>query len=120
MTSHAIDHRPNARYWITYGGKCFHTNPDCPALAAGQDKARLAGWHPWLVITTGAEGTRGRRTCKVCRATNARALWSESDDHVLRIAHAKGRSSAVIAGMLDRTEADVTARIGQLGLGHSA
>lgn len=115
MTTHTNDPHPTARFWISYVGRCFHTHPECPALADGQDKARSAGLRPWQVISTGPEGSRGRRPCRVCHATDPRDRWSEMDDRVLRIAHAKGRSPRVIAGMLDRTEAEVATRIAELG-----
>lgn len=104
------------RVWITYGGGCFHTTPACPALAEGQAKARSAGYQPWRVVSASLERARGRRACRVCHGLARVGGWSDTDDGILRAAHAKGRGLRMIAGMLDRTEQEVCARLAELGL----
>ena len=108
------------RVWITYGGSCFHSTPDCPALAEGQAKARASGFQAWRVVSTTPARAQGRRRCLVCHDSSDRSTWNGLDDSLLRIAHGNGRSAATIAGMLDRPEAQVQARIAQLGLGRLA
>jgi hypothetical protein len=114
------NHDTPHRVWITYGGHRFHADPNCPALADGQAKARAAGHRPWQVVSTSPERARGRRACLICYAPRPTGAWSDTDDRILRTAAANGRTVAMIAGMLDRTEDQVRARLQTLTEGQAA
>lgn len=110
-TTTTADPETHERVWISYGGQRFHTTPDCSALAEGQEKARAAGHQPWRVVSTSRERARGRSACLVCRTRRPATSWTDTDDRILRIALDKGRPVSLIAGMLQRTEDQINARI---------